>query len=1210
MKTDINTVIKHWLLGVLSALYLGLPAVSWSAELAISNVPLYLGGSVEPNIMFTMDDSGSMNWSFMPDELTFQHGVKRGLAANYNRIAYDPNVDYAAPVNATGTPMTNASFTAAWNDGYEKFTTGKSTCNLDLSKDYRPTWGAVGSEADNCDSKAGLSADYGYEYWTADATTGEAAYYYVYYANHPAGAKPAPTDCTAGDENDDDCYIKVVVGSTGPGGADERQNFANWYSYYRKRIYVARVGVGRAFAQQGGYIRVGYGVLSGTSMDIDGVSTKVIRRGVRSFTGSDRTKFFELLYSKIAEGYTPLRLAADAVGQYFKRKDKQGPWNDTPAVADSGADLSCRPAYHILMSDGYWSEGADHEAATAAAKLNVDGTDTPALTHTSTLGTTFTYDAVTPFTDGHANTLADVAMYYWKNDLRDDLDNNVAPNVFDPAFWQHLVTYAVGLGVEGSISPTTAFNAISDGTTITWPEPTSSNSAKIDDMLHAAVNSRGGFFSASNPTEFAEALVKTLSNITDRTSSAASVVLNSNTLFSDSRLYQAIFRSDDWSGDLRAYSIDEDTGELTLLTAYSPAGSLPAAGSRRILSHNGTGGVPFRWNATPTADTLTAAQQTAIGSEAILNYLRGDQSNEKPSGTLRPRTSLLGDIVNSAPAFVNPPNAPYFDNWGASAPENTAPYSAFRAANIARAPFIAVGANDGMLHVFDADSGNELYAYVPSMLMDKLAALSVDGYDHTYYVDGAPTVVDAFYGGAWHTVLTGGLSAGGQGIYALDVTTLPGSTDEAALAASKVLWEFSDANDVDMGYTYSQPNIVRLANGKWAAIFGNGYNNTKADGRASTTGTAVLYVVDIETGALIKKLDTKEGSSKDPLGLNRPNGLSIAAPVDVDGDFIVDYVYAGDLFGNLWKFDLSDTNPTKWKIPYGPVSKPTPLFRARGDATPPKTDPLTAQAITTRPQIIRHPDGKGGLLVLFGTGKYFEVGDNSAVDQTTQSFYGVWDRSSASFTEFTRDHLLEQKILFEVDVAASATIAEGASYRITSDDTMVWHDGAGLPSAGAYLGWYMDLYNQEGGATSNYGERTVSDPIVRGDRVIFTTLIPSPYPCESGGSGWLMELRYANGGRPAEAPFDVNGDGKFDVDDLLDPDGTGTRYTDTTTSGRKSKVGMVPTPAILSRPGSGGGGGGQLEHKYESGSTGEVEKINENPGEGDFGRQSWRQLVK
>jgi len=296
-------------------------------------------------------------------------------------------------------------------------------------------------------------------------------------------------------------------------------------------------------------------------------------------------------------------------------------------------------------------------------------------------------------------------------------------------------------------------------------------------------------------------------------------------------------------------------------------------------------------------------------------------------------------MVNSSPIYVGKPRARYPDNWGSGAPESSVSYSAF-ATSSTRVPMVYVGANDGMLHGFNADTGKELIAYIPNEVYPRLSALTSPTYSHKFYVDGSPTVADAFFDNQWRSVLVGGLNRGGQAIYALDITN-PASMDE-----TKVLWEFSDNIDNDaagdagtefaLGYTYSKPAIVRLHNGKWAAIFGNGYNNTVNDGSRSTTGHAVLYIVDLEDGSVIRKINTKAGTQ------TAPNGLATVTPVDVDGDFIIEYVYAGDLQGNMWKFDLTDTTPSSWGVAYGTAASPQPLFVAKDSLGNPQ--PITAKA--------------------------------------------------------------------------------------------------------------------------------------------------------------------------------------------------------------------------------------------------------------------------
>jgi type IV pilus assembly protein PilY1 len=475
---------------------------------------------------------------------------------------------------------------------------------------------------------------------------------------------------------------------------------------------------------------------------------------------------------------------------------------------------------------------------------------------------------------------------------------------------------------------------------------------------------------------------------------------------------------------------------------------------------------------------------------------------------------------------------------------------------------VYVGANDGMLHAFDGNTGVELLAYIPSKVYDNLTQLTNPNYTHRYFVSGSPNAVDAFYNNSWHTVLASGLGAGGQSVFALDVTE-PANFAQSN-ASSLVLWEFSDLDDNDMGLSYSRPSIVRMANGEWAAVFGNGYNNTLNDGHSSTTGNAVLYIVNIETGALIKKLDTGEGMAEDPLSLARPNGLATPSVIDINGDSIADYIYVGDLFGNLWKIDVTSSNTNQWDFAFKQGSTPKPLFVAKDASN-------NRQPITGTVTVSRIPNAYNTFQVYFGTGKYLETGDN--LDVSTQTFYAIRDDGA---TEVTRTDLLEQTILSEV-----------GNFRITSENILI---------PASHKGWYLDL--SVNGIQD--GERVISDPIYRQGKIIFTTIIPNSDPCEYGGTSWLMELDALEGARLNYTPFDTNDDGLFNASDLISyTDGGGNTSTEVA-SGMKSTVGLVSTPVILNA--------GDKEYKYMPGSSGNVQTVSENPGVNVTGRQSWRQI--
>jgi len=362
-----------------------------------------------------------------------------------------------------------------------------------------------------------------------------------------------------------------------------------------------------------------------------------------------------------------------------------------------------------------------------------------------------------------------------------------------------------------------------------------------------------------------------------------------------------------------------------------------------------------------------------------------------------------------------------------------------------------------------------------------------------------------------------------------------------------------------------------------------------------------LFIVRLSDGTLIRKIDTGAGIS-DPASGGKPNGLATVAPVDVDGDAIADYVYGGDLYGHLWKFDLTDTTSNQWKVAFSPLdcassSSCTPLFTACSGV------PCTSssrQPITVRPQVSKHPTGTG-YLVFFGTGKYLENNDNSALGQLTQSFYAIWDKNAGVLSAFDRSNLKQRKILAE-------TSAFGFNVRVTSGVADDLAKGGGAIDWTNDMGWFLDLINTAGGNTDNQGERIVNAPIFRSGKIIFTTLIPSNDPCLAGGNGWLMELDANQGTRLTDSPFDLNLDGTFNRKDEAgvnwDVNANGQLDAEDTVavSGVKSTVGIISSPSIASDQ------QGLKEYNYNSGSTGNVQITPGNPGLGKTGRLSWRQI--
>ena len=1248
LHTVLNRIGRAFLLLILlSILYA--PVISAD----ISQTPLFLTGGVDPNIMFIIDDSGSMMWETMPDDLTYFFGsssaqrlhwvfppisnlhgneysgvswripffrldnngnisdfAARVRSSHNNPVYYDPAVTYRPWVNSDGSEMLPSPPTDAPNRPlFDGTVTGNTDFGrVDLTNDM--TY-ALWRRDDGGTSNASLDFYPAvYYFYNGGGVASASNYTYVEIKEENAPffghGRENRSDCENASEATPSCTYD-----------EEIQNFANWYTYHRSRIFTARGGIGRAFVDLGENVRVGYASINyrrTSTGTLDGMTgQRSVIRGVRPFTGADRNSFYDELYMRpIPADGTPLRRALDGVGQYFSQSDVRGPWSCTPGVdtpGESSADhLPCRQSFAILMTDGFATGGSGWDAAHNNRKANTDGSTAQNTTneHPSDSNLDFEYEPKDPYQDEFADTLADVAMYYWKRDLRSDLPNRVPVTSRNPAFWQHMVTFGVGLGVEGAISYADALAAVADGTEIEWPDPNYSTvncgevagacSARIDDLLHASINGRGGFFSTSDPDVFARELSETLKSILDETeSSAAAVATNTTRLVDGSLIYQARFDSRDWSGEIRAYPIQVDGSVIYTPEQWASyyqsrypllpippfpgwstndANKIPSHSVRKIFTWNGTLGIPFteaQWDNLSTAqqDALVGSDDEPVGKQR-LNWLRG----EHVAG-MRSRSAVLGDIVNSDPLIVGVPNFRY-ELLPTTAPGQST-YQTFRADNFNRKRVLYVGANDGMLHAFDAnridlsntDGGTELFAFMPASVFDHIAELTDPEYSHRYYVDGSPIVGDAYVnlygdGAEWRTILIGTYGAGGRGVFALDVT------DPDTFNQANVLWEFTDP---DLGYTFGQPTLVRMANGKWAVVFGNGYG--------SDNHKAMLFIVDVESGTLIKKIDTGVGTSMSKNGLSTPALLA-------NSNRTIITAYAGDLLGNLWKFDLSHASNTgQWDVAFSGGGSKLPLFTARNVAG--QVQPITAPLEIGVP-----PSGQSGYMVYFGTGKYYENADNDVSNPATnpgiQSFYGIWDNGNRiAITDRGNVNfpLVSQEILDEVTVTVEdgeivdvATITAGdlqinqTSYRVVSENAVNYP---------AKRGWYMDLVSPE---FNEQGERVVSAPLLRRGQVIFTTLIPDNDPCSFGGTSWLMILNATTGVLSQKPVFDVTGDGTVDS----------SAY-----GGRQSKVGIVKTPAVIQSPTG--------DHMYFGGQGGNVEKVTTTPGDEDeFGRRSWRQL--
>ena len=1181
----------------------------------------------------------------------------------YNGMAYNPATTYTpwAGVDDAGVPFANATPTSVRLDAY---TSTSATINLTSNIRHRTQYVY----------QCGGSGTFYRKLMTGTGTGGPQdqlslypARYYTWTDSNSNGVMDASDTHqlveirTSGSPTPGNGAV-CAGGACSAAAAAELQNYANWYQYYRRRILTAAAAYSNVVDGTGSINnRMGLVTLHNNS----GFNNIAIRL----MNSSNKSSLLEAIDGLSANLGTPLQQEMNNAYRYLEctntantyglthdtagNIDDNGDGTGTMATLASGCPAlnvahggECQRNFLIAQTDGYYnSNPANIVEETAGGTTNVSRDSFNADADNSSPDATGNsiWDAG-QFGDSYGGTLADLSMYWYEHDIQPNLANKLRPIAgVDDNTAQHVVTYTVALGLNGTLTDATSPPTVTTNP-FPWPNPqsglASSIPEKIDDLRHAAFNGRGKFVSAKNPQALSDALTKAINDAAKQSSSASAAALNSSSLNNGSSIYQAIFTSPDWTGDLQARPISNGPG--TPGCSVEPVGQpcpvswkattvLPAPAARQIITvDTGTkGGIPFRWASLPAAQQTPLNYNADTGSfdtfgQWRLDWLRGIDNptgvGAPPAGTFRTRTTPLGDIVDSSPFYVGAPKLPY---------DSFAGYTSFRISNMSRTPMVYVGANDGMLHGFRASDGQELIAFVPGVsdIYANLPRLTAQNYttNHRNFVDASPIVADAQdSGGTWKSVLVGGLRSGGRGIYALDVTDPSLFTSGETNAASIFMWQFTELDDADLGYTYGKPAIAKMANNKWAVIIGNGYNS-------GGTGQSCVFALFVDGPGADKTWDPGTDYFKKCTGQGNsgtPNGMASPAAVDVNGDFVADSLYAGDQLGYLWRFDVSDALVTNWNLAYSPNA----LFRAcaGGNCTPGAgTGP---QPITTRPEVGEHPKGRpseNGVLVFFGTGQYLAAGDNNSGGQNTQTFYMVYDQmwgldktKTANATKtptappalpIPLNRLVQQSILAESkgDGTACATDNTGPCFRTVSNIpvTLTKADGTvnGVP---INQGWYLDLLNTGGGNTNNFGERNVTDSVLRTDTIVFTTLIPSSSPCDAGGTGWLMELKFDSGGEPPKPAFDISGptpgtpDGKVDSRDTIGGDNPG---------GTRSTVGILPSPGIEALGGGGGGGGGGgprppcLEVKYLPGTNSLIQTVVESCSY-ETGRLNWRQI--
>jgi len=886
------------------------------------------------------------------------------------------------------------------------------------------------------------------------------------------------------------------------------QNFANWFTYYGNRHKSLIAGLTHSLVDVNnmrvGYFRIGqHGSFDApdltSTLSPSGGGKRVHMR--RMDDADDKAAIYTQVLANPGWSSTFNRQAVYAAGQQFKRTD---PLNSTSGGAP--VQLACQKNAMMLFTDGY---------------SNADG---PAVGNLDqAMGV--------PFSDGHSNTLADIATAYYLNTgtgqspLRTDLPaGQVRPPSGCPSTDPkmncqvnlHVNFYGVTLNGRGNLFDPD--NVLDPYTTPAihnnWPSRQNDNRSTIDDIWHAAVNTRGELINARTPADITTAMRRILGAVGQGATPSGSIGVTGARIGSGSLTvipaYESRNFATDWYSRLTAQrpSTDPVTGAIIYSTAWEASERLPAPDARNVWYSSGATYARFNSAAaltladlcsSPTSHRLTLCNETDITDVmgvdigGAIAYLLGDQTNEEErtaTGKLRFRTTRLGSIINSSPvlsaptddfgfralmsAETVPPTVPVPDRFN---------YAAYLTTKSTRRPMVYVGANDGMLHAFDGrtddEGGIERFAYIPSTALGHMGNLLIPlagkendpDFQHRYFVDGPITVSDAYYSGAWggggagwKTVLVGTAGAGGRSVFGLDVS------DPANFGTSSRLWEIGPHSDAvirnDLGFVLGRPVVVPVKTKggtvRWKAIFGNGYN--------SPNGRAVLFVVDVATGD-VQRIQANETGA--PAGGTNGLGNIIAVDrytgpnttLDLSGrDGYADTVYAADQKGAIWRFDLRDTTPSN-------LTTPVFVTQTHSDGSrQPITGGLTAALAPG-----------GGVMLYFGTGSFAFNGDKE--DLSKQSLYGVIDRGLS--TTLTYEDLTEQT----VTVGAS-----GSTARVVSRNVM----GAGR------RGWYIDLPT---------GERAVSHPRIENGIVFIPTYDPAVAEgCSGIGNNWLYGLNALSGG--------------------------------------------------------------------------------------------------
>jgi type IV pilus assembly protein PilY1 len=782
------------------------------------------------------------------------------------------------------------------------------------------------------------------------------------------------------------------------------------------------------------------------------------------------------------------------------------------------------------------------------------------------------------------------------------------------------ITYDLKITPAGLLSLSYSYNGGASQLVINGQDITASNGALPSTFRFGFAGSTGG------DTNIHEILCFKATPFEQSSSSAGLNQQQAAQVNTGTQVYLAFFDPSNWSGSLTSQNVlfnastqtvsissvanwdascvltGVAAGRTCAATGVNGATAAEAPTSRVMMTWNGARGIPFEWASLTTAqqNTLDAGDPTPFNANR-LNYLRGVRTNEQNAlgvGMYGARVSVLSDIVDSSPTPVGPPNIRYPATWSdfliaaPSLPENSGQsYASYVSAQSGRLNVVYVGANDGFLHGFRSGSfdssgnfvsnagtpndGYEVMAYMPGAVFNTIhnagnPALDFANiqYGHNFYVDATPGNGDLFYGGLWHTWLVGGLGPGGSAIYALDVTSA-GFTE--ANAANTVVGEWNASTLActnvascgnNLGSTYGTPQIRRFHNGMWGAVFGNGFGSSSGD-----AGIYVMTVNPVSGARTFYYLSAGKAGTSD--------GIAYASPADIDGDHIVDYVYAGDLLGNLWRFDLTSSNPALWA-----VTSTTPMFKT------PAGQPITTQVV---PLVTSQTTSLPRVIVDFGTGRQIPLTNATPTTYATgaQALYGIWDWNMTSwnliaaqkFASMPSPQSVTVGTLATQTVLGTFTSTAGNQFRTISSNPVCWAGSTTCVSGGNnQFGWSLSL--------PGVAEQIIFNPTLQlGVFLVNTTIPPStdPYQClATTTTGWTFGISPSNGGTFATSTFgdSVNGFNTYNNQVVGAESTNGTGSTSVVLAGGHSFLVMQ-----TSSPGSSGGTSGSGSGSSSGGSS-------------------------